>query len=76
MKIWREAAGSAERGPTAAAGMAVIVGAFPRELRASRTVARPATHVEVSLDGHEDEFAVTLAGEGYMRGFEQIEISH
>jgi hypothetical protein len=39
--------------PSAAAGEAAIVEAFPRELGASRAVARAVAHVKIGFDGDE-----------------------
>jgi hypothetical protein len=34
-----------------------------------RSLARPVAHVEIGFDGHEDEFAAILSGEGDVGGF-------
>ncbi len=57
-----------------AAGIAIIIGPFPREFRASRTVARPVAHVEIGFHSHEGEFATILADKGDVRRFEKIEV--
>src|ERR1700720_682924 len=69
-----EAACSAERCPAASAGMGIVVGSFPRELRAGRTVARAVADVEIRLDDAENQLAVILAGEGDVRGLEEINL--
>jgi hypothetical protein len=69
-----ETAGGAERRPTATAGVTVIVGPFPRELRAGRAVTRPIAHVEIAFDGHEDKFAAILANKGDVGGLKKIEV--
>jgi len=69
-----KAAGGAESCPATAAGVRIVVRTFPCELGASRTVPRPIAHVEIGFDGAKNEFTAFLAGEGDVRGFEQIKV--
>lgn len=55
-----ETAGGAQGGPTATAGGAAVVKAFPGELGAGGAVARAVSHVESGFDGEEYQFAETL----------------
>ena len=69
-----EAASGAQGDPAAAASGAAVVETLPREFGASGTVTRTIAHVEIGFDREKLQFTAVRAGEGAVRGSEQVDL--
>src|ERR1051325_3422336 len=65
---------SAQSDPTPTGSRGAVIEAFPGELGTSGTVTRAVAHVQIGFDGEKLQFTAVRAGEGDVRGSEQVDL--